>query len=47
MLMSFGCYALFTIGNQLNILQDYPEEQVKLVEEIKLAKAFMKANKVE
>ncbi len=45
--MTFGSYALFTIGNQLNILQDFPEEHYKLLDDIKNAKAFMKQNKVE
>jgi hypothetical protein len=42
MLMTFGSYALFTIGNQLNILEDFPEEHYKLLDDIKNAKAFMK-----
>jgi len=32
--MTFGCYALGTIGKQLSILKDYPEEHELLVEDI-------------
>ncbi len=38
--MVMGCHALFSIGKELNILKDYPEESESLREEIKKADVF-------
>ena len=45
LIMAFGCYSLFSIGKELSILKDYPEEYESLKSEIELARAFFK-NKI-
>ena len=40
--MTFGSYALFSIGRELAILKDYPEENEKLLKEIEASKKFYK-----
>lgn len=37
-MISLGCHAIFSIGRELAILKDYPNEHKSLVREIKEAK---------
>ncbi|EAS00705.1 dolichol-phosphate mannosyltransferase subunit 3 (macronuclear) [Tetrahymena thermophila SB210] len=46
LLMVFGCYSLYSIGYDLWILKEYPEDYQSLLKEIDEAKAFYKKNGV-
>lgn len=46
-LVSFGCYALYSLGYGVYTLQDKKEKYVELTEQIKEAKVFLKANGVD
>jgi len=41
--MVFGCSSLYSIGYDLSILKEFPEDHKALLEEIKQAKEFYKA----
>jgi dolichyl-phosphate mannosyltransferase polypeptide 3 len=43
-LIIFGSSAVYSIGRDLSILKDYPEEQVKLIKEIEEANQYFKNN---
>lgn len=46
-LVSFGCYALFSLGYGVFTLQDKEEKYVELKEQIAEAKTFLKAKGVD
>lgn len=46
LLILFGSYAVFSIGSDLAVLKDFPEEQTSLLKEIQEAKLYFTANKV-
>lgn len=46
-LVSFGCYALFSLGYGVYTLQDKKDKYVELKEQIVEAKTFLKANGVD
>lgn len=47
LVMVFGCYSLFSIGRELSILKDYPEEFESLKNEIQQAQQFFQNQNLE